>query len=280
MPVKKVVSGGTPIPPPTQSGCSHPLSAHHFHNSGSWGKKLVFTLLGILIVYAIVFLGSLIRNNLKKYDYIGRADRMERTIAVEAEGKVTVKPDIAMTNMGMTVEGKTVAEAQQKNTEIMNKLTARLKDLGIEAKDIQTTYYNIYQQYDYTDDKQTLRGYQVDQNISVKIRNLEIANQVLALAGELSINKVNGLQFTIDEREVYKDQAREIALEKLAGKTAMLAEALGIRVKSIVSYNEYEDFGKGYPYAMMADGMGSGGPPSVEPGTADVVLRVNVMFEI
>ena len=279
MPVKKVVSEGTSTPSPTPGGCSHPLSVHHFSNSGSWGKKLVFTLFGIFLVYGIVFLGSLIRNNFKKYDYIGQTDRLERTINVEAEGKVTVKPDVAMTDMGMTVEGKTVAEAQQKNTETMNKLSARLKDLGIEAKDIQTTYYNIYPQYDYDDGKQTLRGYQVDQNLTVKIRDLEKANQVLALAGELGINKVGGLQFTIDDREVYKEQAREIALEKLAGKTAVLSKALGIRMKGIVTYNEYEDFEGKYPY-VETDGMGGRGAPAVEVGTTDVILKVNVVFEI
>jgi hypothetical protein len=57
-------------------------------------RKLMCTLLAIFLVYSIIFVGTLIRNNLKKYDTIGRADAAERTLAVEAEGKVTVNQDI------------------------------------------------------------------------------------------------------------------------------------------------------------------------------------------
>ncbi len=250
---------------------------------GEFGRKIMLTFVGILLVYVIIFVGTLIRNNLQKYNFIGRADRAERTITIQGTGKVTAKPDIAVTSMGMISSAKTVSEAQQKNTTIMNKLIEKLKALGIDAKDIQTTNYNIYPQYDYLQDKgQVLRGYEVNQSVTIKIRDLTKANQVLALAGEVGTNNVSGLQFTVDDNEVYKAEARKLALDKIAEKAQTLTGLLGVRVVGVVSYNEYEGGSGIYQmkaYADSAIGMG-GGAPAVEAGSNDVVINASVILEI
>jgi len=269
MPVKKECCGGA-------CECGGSCSF------GNFGRKIMWTLAGILLAYSIFFVGTLIRNNLQKYNFIGRADRAERTITVQGMGKVTAKPDIAVTTMGMVSNAKTVAEAQEKNTVIMNKLIEKLKALQIDAKDIQTTNYNIYPQYDYLQDKgQVLRGYEVSQSVTVKIRDLTKANAVLGLAGEVGANNVSGLSFTIDDDEVYKAEARKLALDKIAEKAQTLTGLLGVKVVGVVSYNEYESGDTAY--SMKAyDGMGIGGgaSPSIETGSNDVVINASVILEI
>jgi uncharacterized protein len=285
MPVKK-----KKVTPPKKEQGSTPekkleSSCHMFHcNCYDFGKKVMWTLFGILLAYCVVWMGTLIRNNLQEFYYIGQADKMERTITVNGVGEITAKPDIAMTTMGMVAEGMTVLEAQQKNTEVMNLLVDKLKGLGILDDDIQTANYNIYPRYDYTEDEgRQLEGYEVRQNVSVKIRNLEKANHVLALAGEVGANNVSGLQFTIDDDEVYKAQAREEALVQVAKKARSLSQSLGVQLVDIVAYNEYEA-GKGYPeYRAMADsayGLGGSPLPSIESGSMDVSMNVSVTFEI
>ncbi|HOX60662.1 MAG TPA: SIMPL domain-containing protein [Candidatus Magasanikbacteria bacterium] len=249
-----------------------------------YGRTILLVLLGILMVYLIIFVGSLIRNNLQKFYFIGRADRAERTITVQGMGKVTAKPDVAVTTMGMVASAKTVAEAQAKNTETMNKLILRLKELGVDSKDIQTTNYNIYPQYDYTPERgQTLRGYEVSQSVTVKVRDLDKANDVLGLAGEVGANNVSGLQFIIDDADKFKEEARGLALEKVWSKADALTKELGVSVVGVVSYDEY-DGGTSYPmYAKsdMAVGMGGGmAAPTIESGSTDVVVNANVTFEI
>ncbi len=255
----------------------------HFFYGSDFARKLMLTLAGILLVYITVWFGTAIRNNLQQYYYIGQSDRMERTITVDGQAKVTAKPDIAITTMGMISEGTTVLEAQQKNTAVMNNLLAELKVLGIDETDLQTMNYNIYPRYDYTEeDGRILQGYEVRQNVTVKIRNLANANQVLALAGVVGANNVSGLEFTIDDDEVYKAQAREDALAKVSGKAKVLADALGVKIVRVVSYNEYTNGDDNYVYKAMAEsamGMG-GGIPSVEAGSMEVVMNVSVTFEI
>ncbi|KKW42947.1 MAG: hypothetical protein UY92_C0002G0064 [Candidatus Magasanikbacteria bacterium GW2011_GWA2_56_11] len=284
MPVKK--NGAAEMPESAEAKSMPPVRRGVAGNGCCAGasdgtRKLMLTLLGILLVYLIVFFGTLIRNNLKRYDTIGRVDKSERTIVVEGEGKVAVKPDIAVTTMGMIAEAKTVAEAQEKNTAVMNKLLERLKQLGVEEKDIQTTNYNIFPQYDYTDDGQVLRGYQVSQSVAVKIRDTSKANQVIALAGEVGVNDVSGLEFTVDDREQYRSEARRLALEQVAAKARALSEALGIQIRGIVSYNEYDEVGKGMMYDTFVESVPAEKVmPGIEPGSTEVVMDVSVVFEI
>lgn len=247
-------------------------------------RKLFFTLVGILLVYVIVFIATLIRNNIKSYNSIGEADKPERTILIEAQGKITAKPDIATTGMGVISEGANVVEAQTKNTATMNKLHTRLAELGIAKDDIQTTQYNINPLYKYTETEgSVVTGYQVSQNVEIKIRDLQKAQSVLALAGEVGANNVSGLQFTIDDKEVYIDQARDEALSKIAKKARAISRSLGVDMIGIASYNEYEAGGGQPPMMMSASkevGMGGGAAPTIEPGSTDVLMNVSVVFEI
>ncbi len=254
------------------------------HNLGPGARKLLWALAGILLVYGIVLLGTLIRNNIKKYDYIGYAERTQRTITVEADGKAVMTPNIAVTTIGMEAEAKTVAEAQTKNTTVINSLLTKIQALGVEKKDIQTANYDIYPQYDYKDGSQTLRGYRVSQNVTVKIRDLTKATNVIALAGEVGATNVSGLRFTVDDRDVYKDQARQAALAKVNEKVMALEKALNVRVKTVMSYNEYENTGVqnlGYDkYEATGLGGAPAASPAIEAGTTDINVHVTLVFEI
>ncbi|MFA6427743.1 MAG: SIMPL domain-containing protein [Candidatus Magasanikbacteria bacterium] len=299
MPVKKtngvigVQEPVAPVSPATPSSCCEDKKDGCCHgrkssccSDVSFGRKLLMTFVGILLVYLIVLLGVLIRNYIKKYDYIGRTDRMERTIAVEAQGKVAATPNIAMVTVGMNNEDKTVADAQKKNTEVMNSLMAKLTEFGIEKKDIQTTSYNIYPKYTWTEEKgDEITGYQVDQQVSVKIRQLDKASQILEAVGQVGANNVSGLQFTIDDKDVYLAQAREEAMKKIAEKAKLLSSKLGVRLVAVYAYDEYEVTSGGYDmYSANLDLMGRGGvegaTPTLSEGTSDVIMNVRVTFEM
>jgi uncharacterized protein len=251
------------------------------------GRNILMVLFGILLVYLIVFLGTLVRNNLKSHYYIGQAEKSERYITLDAQGKVTAVPDIAVTTMGMEARGKTIEEAQKINTEVMNKLVAKLKELNIDQKDIQTANYIVSPEYNYPLNKpRELIGYIVKQSVTVKIRDLEKASNVLSLASEVGANDVSGLQFTIDDPEVYKSAAREQALQKIYVKAVELSKKLGVRITDVMTYNESSnDLYSAYKYyGAMSYDAGAGAAavpaPAVEPGSEDVTLNVNITFGI
>ncbi|PIZ95897.1 MAG: hypothetical protein COX81_00165 [Candidatus Magasanikbacteria bacterium CG_4_10_14_0_2_um_filter_37_12] len=262
---------------------SHCHDVKSIFYGSDFARKIFLTLFGIFIVYLIFLLGTMIRNNIEQYYHIGFADRQERTITLDAQAKVTANPDIAITNIGMLADGATVVEAQEKNTTVMNKLITKLGEMGINKEDIQTNNYDIYPQYNYTEvDGRVLEGYEVSQSVEIKIRDLDKANDILALAGEIGVNSVSGLQFTIDDREVYRTEARNQALQKVYQKARELSHSLGVELVSVVSYNEYEvggDLGN-QPIMDRTYSVGGGTPPEIEAGSMDILMNVGVTFEI
>lgn len=247
-------------------------------------KKLIWTLLGIFLVYSIIWLATLIRNNLQEYYYINQVNGVSRTIVVTESSEVSTKPDIALTTIGMISSGETVKEAQDANTTVMNNIIAGLKALGIEETDIQTAQYNVYPKYTYTSNEGRVEdGYEVSQNVKIKIRNLSKANSVISLAGEYGANTVGGLQFSIDDPAAAKQDAREAALKKVKLKALKLANSLGVDIVGVVSYNEYEGGNNRpayYKEAVNFDIGYGGSAPDIQPGESNIIMTVSVTYEI
>lgn len=254
-----------------------------------WGsdfaKKLLLTFVGVLLVYLIFFVGSLVRNNVKKYNYIGQADRMESTVMINGVGRASGNNDIAMTTIGYSNLDKDVSKAQIDNKKVMDQIMADVKKMGVEEKDLQTNY-TIYPEYEYLSDRGSiLKGYRVSNQLTIKIRDLNKITEVLGLAGKYGATEINGLTFTIDDPENLKAQARVKAVNDAKTKAEYLAQSLGVRLGRIVSYNEYENTAYDYPvmaknYTMGAAEGGGGAPEAVATGSKDVSMNVNVTYEI
>lgn len=249
-----------------------------------WSEnKILIGLLAVVFVGVIVWLGTAAANNLKKYQFIGKPEQRD-SIYVRGEGKIIAVPDIALINVGVFTEKPTVQAAQQENTTKMNKLIASLKELGVEAKDIQTTEYNISPRYDYTEGKRVMRGYEVSQNVGVKVRNLDKIDKILAKAGAEGANQIRGLQFDIDEPEKLRQEARILALTNAKEKAIALANATGIKLGKIITFSE--EFAEPLPMyrsEMMALGAGGGAEmaaPTIEKGSLEIKAVMAVSYEI
>ena len=242
-------------------------------------------LLAVLLIVGIIWIAGQIRNDFKEHRYIGRPTDIRDTITIEGEGKVTAIPDIATVEAGIMTEKSDVLAAQKENTDKMNALTKRVKDLGVEEKDVQTTNYQIYPQYDYLEGRQRLRGYQVTQSVKVKIRDLSKIGEILSAAGASGANQVSGVSFTIDEPEALRQQAREKALDNALQKAKSLADHAGVKLGKIVSFSESGGGAPPVPYYARAEAFGMGGDaavkaPDIQAGSLEVVVSVNVSYEI
>lgn len=235
----------------------------------------------VVAIFLIAFLAALTRNAWREHTFIGRTSEAPHLITISGEGKVTAIPDIAVVMLGMQTEKKSVADAQRENTRVMNELQNRLKALAIPPDDVTTSQYSVYPQYDWNDGRQTLRGYQVNQEVTVKIRDFDKISPVLALVGELGLNQVGGLNFSIDDPEQLRQEARISALAQAKRKAEALARAAGVRLGKIVSFSES---GGGVPpvpvYALKGMGGDAAVAPEIAPGSQDVVIMVTVSYEL
>lgn len=204
------------------------------------------------------------------------------TITVSGEGKVLVKPDVAVINIGVLKQHADLVSAQRSAASVMSAVADMLKRESVAEKDIKTTAYSISPRHDYKDGVQAFRGYEVHQNLEVKIRDLAKVGTILSKSAELGANQVGSIQFVIDDPKVAKDEARALAVAEAKEKAAKLARELDVRLKKIVGYSES---GADFPppiYAKVAFESGFGGPvaPPTPEGENEVRVVVNVTYEI
>ncbi|MCC7357732.1 SIMPL domain-containing protein [Candidatus Uhrbacteria bacterium] len=242
--------------------------------------------LGLLALTLVIFIGLKARNAAEEYYFIGKTVRDRDVITIDGTGKITATPDVAIINLGVQTEALTVKETQKNNTQKMNAIVAAMKKLGIADKDLQTSNYTLNPKIDWRDGKQNIIGYTIYQNLTVKLRDLDKAGEVLSTSAELGMNQSGGIQFTIDEPKTLQERARTMAIEDARKKADQLAKELGLRIVKVVTFSEGVNGNTlppipVYAKAQMADSFERAVQnPEIQSGSLDVVSHVNITFEV
>ncbi|MDD2753416.1 MAG: SIMPL domain-containing protein [Candidatus Portnoybacteria bacterium] len=232
--------------------------------------------------FLIIFLAAAAYTKIIEGRYVGQSSQYKNTISVSGEGKVVAKPDISQVSLSVISDAATVAAAQKDNTDKMNKITQAMKDLGVKEEDLKTTSYSVMPRYQYISGRSDIIGYEVVQNLDVKIRDLTKVGDVLSKAATAGANQVGSLTFTFDNPEAQQNEARAKAIEQAKQKAGDLAKSLGVSLGKITSFNE-SSAGQPIPmYASDARGQGGGGGvvPQIQAGQNEIIIDVNLTYEI
>lgn len=107
----------------------------------------------------------------------------------------------------------------------------------MQAKDIATDYYLVYPLYeDYS--SLVITGYRINNTVSIKLRDVNLVDDVLIAALKAGANEVQDVQFYSSELRKHRDQARELAMKAASEKAQALAEAAGAQTGCILSISE------------------------------------------
>lgn len=217
--------------------------------------------------------------------FIESRDPTPSVITVTGEGTLSAKPDIAELSFGVTVvRAATSQAAMQKLTDQMTAIVAAVKKAGIPDKDVMTEQFSLNPSYDWSSGSQQLRGYDASQMLRVKVRDLTKTSTVLGAATDAGANQAGNVQFTIDEPDALRAQARAEAIEQAREKAWELAAALGMRLGKLKGYNEDGGYlppvmyGRG---AMMNEDKAEAAPtPPLPEGEQDVRVGVSLTYEL
>jgi uncharacterized protein YggE len=161
-------------------------------------------------------------------------------IAVQGTGKIAGTPDTLTISFGVTVIEDSVTAAVAGAAESADAVMASLASAGVADDDIQTSNYSIYPQYNYRNDTQELVGYQVNNTVTAKVRDLDAAGTIIddvAVAGGDTVT-VSGVSFSIDDNEELVEAARAAAWEDANTKAEQLAGLSGVMLGSPISIEE------------------------------------------
>jgi uncharacterized protein YggE len=212
-------------------------------------------------------------------------------ISVRGEGEIKVKPDLVTVSLTVHTKAKDGKLAQAKNAKEMARVMAVLKDnFKVDAKDIQTTSFQVNPEYNYQQQKRVFLGYVVDHSLSFTYRKLDRVGEVLDKLvtggqGEDSVQLV-GLTFDSDKRKELEVQALELAMKNASARAEALARFAKKPVKGVLRISDssvsYQPFRGNVPMAAMAkmEREDQAGPTHVSAGEITVTSGVAVDYEI
>ena len=214
-------------------------------------------------------------------------------ITVDGEGSVNVIPDIATISYTVSAEAVTASAAQDTYTKKANVALEVIKQLGVEEKDIKTTSYSIAPKYAYAppcysgycppNNEGRVVGYTVSETKEVKVRDTKKVGDVLAKLGDAGVSNLYGPNFTIDDEDAPRAQARKEAILKAQAKAKVLAKDLGVRLSRIVNFSESGGPMPYYAYSMggaSADVASKAETPPIQTGENKITVNVSISYEI
>lgn len=206
---------------------------------------------------------------------------IEHTISVAGSGKVTVIPDMATIRLGVVVERKTAKDAREAAAAAMTKVVDAVRRLGIADKDIATANVSLNPVYDYpTNAAAKIRGYQLNNTITITVRDLDKLSDVLDNGVTAGANSVDGISFDVADRAAAEANAREAAVKDAKAKADTLANGLGVRITGVASVSESVSTPVWYSPEYGAVAADRAAETPVLPGSTDVVINVQVSFLI
>jgi uncharacterized protein YggE len=200
-------------------------------------------------------------------------------LTVVGQGTVEAPPDIAYVSAGVQTRGQTAREAQDANTAAMNQVLARVKGLGIAEQDIRTSGINLQPLYDRNPNQ--LSGYMAHNQVTITVRDVKRAGEVLDQAITAGANQSAGVRFGIKDDAALRRQAIDQAVKSSRATADAMAAAAGLRVSGIVSMTD--ESGEGGPQPLeravpMAAAAQAADVP-LQPGQLAVTARVRVVYQ-
>ena len=203
-------------------------------------------------------------------------------LSVSATADAKRVPDVATISTGVVTQAADANAAMRANAAQMDKVMAAIRAAGIAERDIQTSGISLHPNYRYAENQPpAITGYQASNTVNVKVRDLSKLGKVLDTLVAQGANQINGPSFEVDKPDDAYDEARVAALKKAQARAQTYADALGLKVRRIVSISEGgASFPRPMPMmrAMAADAMQK--ETSVAPGESTLSVSIDVVFEL
>jgi uncharacterized protein YggE len=197
-------------------------------------------------------------------------------ISVTGGASVSVAPDLAQIDGGVTSEAKTAREASEANNAAMGKVLLALKGIGIEEKDFQTSRLSLQPQSapNHPGGASAIVGYRASNRVTIRLRDVTKIANVLDTIVAAGANDVGGINFMVANASKLLDEAREQAIGDARRKAEIYAKAAGVTLGAPLSIAEESSPGP-LPFRRMAAAMAAAVPVAQGEETLQVTVAVS-----
>ena len=208
----------------------------------------------------------------------------QRMINVTGTGQIYLTPDVAYINIGVHTVADTVGEALKSNNSQATAVASSLKELGVDAKDIQTNAFNVYPQQQFGPQGEVLKTtYAVDNTVFVTVRDLSKLGQILDVVVQNGANAINGITFDVLDKTKAMSQVRQMAVADARAQAQELATAAGVKLGDLISLNVYSSSSPVPAFGGKGGAAANGAAPvpvSVSAGQMVLSMDASLVYEI
>ena len=203
-------------------------------------------------------------------------------VRVTGEATVSVAPDEALIDLGVMTENMNAELAAQENaTKLDSVLGALRKGFG-DSVQVKTLNYSLMPKYSYPQGggQRELDGYTATNVVRVTTAKLDQVGRIVDAATSAGANNVQQLKFQLRDEEPTRAAALRDATLSARSKAEAIAQALGLKIVSVVSVEEDGVSAAPIePRMMMMSARKSSAPTPVEPGDMDVRASLTLSVE-
>jgi uncharacterized protein YggE len=196
--------------------------------------------------------------------------------------------------IGVETQGMTAEVAATKNAELMDKVIAALKGLGIADDQISTSWYSVFPVYEYKSPpcieiypqppecapRSEITGYRASNSLSVTLDADQDVGQVIDAAVAAGANNVSGAYFFIsDERQQeIRDSLIEKAIQNARSRADKAADAVNMEITGVKSIHLNDVYFPVFYKDVAQEASGASTP--ILPGQQQVSMTVQVTFRM
>jgi len=248
-------------------------------------RHAVLTLLAVVLLSVVYLIGATRSGAPAVASTLGRAANASSTqsssgvaigtggsggpgISVAGRANVAGTPDTLRLDVSVVVTAPSVSEALASANRSAEAVQKSLLGNGVQKRDLATSGL--------------LKGYQVSESITAKLRDLGRAGDIIGKVVSAGGNaiRVNGISLDLEDTGALVSSARSKAFADARTKAQQYAKAAGRDLGEVVSITEAVSTPTpiAMPYAAMDSAKSASVP--IQPGSQDVSVSVSVVFAI
>ena len=206
-------------------------------------------------------------------------------VVTSGTSSVDATPDIATLAIEVSVSSKDAAQAKKQVDERVAQYFDFLQKNNIEKKDISAANLRTQPEYDYLKTGESvLKGYRAVRQVQVTLRQLDKLNELLDGALKSGLNEIRAVELGVAKPDVYREQARQKAIENATQQAASLAKGFNAKLGPVYSIRYHVANYQPMPVARMYKSAGaaaeSDAAQTYEQQSIHFDAQVDVVFEL
>jgi uncharacterized protein YggE len=200
-------------------------------------------------------------------------------ITVTGVGDVYGTPDTLNVQMDVSSQATHASDALSQDESETNSLIKTLTGSGVHQSDIQTASLSIEPVYG--SDGNSITGYQVDETVTVTLRDLSTAGSVVDAAARAVGDgiRIDSMSLSISDTSSLMAQARAQAMADAKTKAGQLASGAGVALGAIVSITDDTQTSTTPPVPYAGAPQASSAVP-VQAGSEQLNVGVSVVYQL